>query len=323
MTTDGRISYKDIPISKLTDSDLAEMLANDVKADGYNKLRAEIADRWVQIYRVFDDVGTEVTVRQMFYQCEVRGAVEKSESGYDKIQSQMVRMRKLGYLPYDWVTDNTRSVRKPETYKSLDSFAKHHAEHYRRDLWRNQPDHVEIWIEKEAIMGIADAVTNDYDVPLYPSKGYASLSLTATAAEQIKYIKENEGKEVYIYYLGDYDPSGEDIPRAIQKHLREMGADFHFIHLAVNPEQIEKYNLPTRPTKKSDSRSKKFSGGNVSVEVDALRPDVLKRLIREAIEKHIDPVQLEWTRRIEEYERETLINTFGKLQASHTFSQEA
>ena len=322
MSTEGRITYQDIPVSKLTDSDLAELINQDIRDMGMNKLQSDIIDLWVQIYRVFDDVGTGVTVRQLFYQCEIKGTVPKTESGYNKVQRQTVKMRKAGFLPYDWITDNTRWVRKPSTYKSLESFAKHNAEHYRRDLWYNQPDYVEIWIEKEALMGIANEVTEEYDVPLYPCRGYSSISLTWSAAEQIKYISQT-GKDVYIYYLGDYDPSGEDIPRAVQKHLREQGADFYFQQLAVNEYQIENMNLPTRPTKKSDSRSKNFSGGNISVELDAIRPDVLKSIIRDAIEGHIDPVQLEWTKRMEEFERQTLVNTFGKLQASHTFSQEA
>lgn len=322
MTGFNGIVYRDIPVSKLTDSDLADLINQDIKDKGMNKLQSDIVDLWVQIYRVLDDIGTNVTVRQLFYQCEIRGAVPKTESGYNKVQRQTVKMRKARFIPYIWITDNTRYVRRPDTYESLESFAKYLSAHYRRDLWVNQPDYVEIWIEKEALMGIAYDVTEEYDVPLYPCKGYASLSMTATAAEQIKEIS-NTGKNVYIYYLGDYDPSGEDIPRALKKHLLEQGADFYFQHLAVNEDQIENMNLPTRPTKKSDSRSKNFSGGNISVELDAIRPDVLKSIIRDAIEGHIDPGQLEWTKRMEKFERETLVNTFGKLQASHTFSQEA
>lgn len=316
------ITYGGTPISEYSDNELSARLNYNMKTAGRNRLQDHVSELWVQIFRVFDDVGTPVTVRQMFYQCEIRGAIEKTEAGYNKVQRQLSLMRKAGILPYDFITDNTRYMRKPRTYQSLESFADYHAKYYRRDLWNNQPDYVEIWIEKEAIMGIAYEVTDIYDVPLYPCKGYSSLSLTASAAETIKEVT-NAGKRAFIYYLGDYDPSGEDIPRALQKHLVDRGAEFTFTHLAVNEKQISEWSLPTRPTKKTDSRSKNFSGGDISVELDAIRPDKLKDIIRIAIERHLDKGLLERTRLIEKMEKDTLMSTFGKLQASPKFQEGA
>lgn len=312
------ITFGRVLVSELADEEISEKINQNVKILGRNKLQAHITDLWVQILRVFDDVGTKVTVRQMFYQCEVRGAVPKTESGYNQVQSQLVRMRKMGMIPYDWITDNTRWMRKPDTYKSLESFAEYHAKYYRRDLWHNQPDYVEVWIEKEALLGVVQEVTETYDVPLYASKGYSSLTLTYSAAEYIKSITD-KGRRAFIYYLGDHDPSGEDIPLKLEKHMREQGAEFTFTRLAVNETQIQEWNLPTRPTKKSDSRAKNFEGD--SVELDAIRPDILKTLVKTAIESHLDKRLLENEKRIEQMEKETLMKTFGalKLRASHEF----
>ena len=49
-----------------------------------------------------------MTVRQCFYQATVRNLVDKSEAGYDKVQTDLVVMRRSGVLPYDWLADNTR-----------------------------------------------------------------------------------------------------------------------------------------------------------------------------------------------------------------------
>ena len=140
-------------------------------------------------------------------------------------------------------------------------------------------------------------------------RGYASISFLWSAAETIKL----EGKPTFLYYFGDCDPSGRDIPRAVEKSLREMsGADITFEVVAVTDQQIEEMNLPTRPTKKTDSRSKNFEGE--SVEVDAIPPKELKRICRSLIEQHIDEGLLGRHVLIENAERDTLTQIVANMQ---------
>jgi hypothetical protein len=96
-------------------------------------------------------------------------------------------------------------------------------------------------------------VTAQFDVPLMVARGYASLSFLHSAAEEIKKLDV----PAYIYHLGDFDPSGVNAGESIEKSLRGMApyAEIHFKRLAVTPRQIEAWNLPTRPTKKSDTRA--------------------------------------------------------------------
>jgi hypothetical protein len=119
---------------------------------------------------------------------------------------------------------------------------------------------------------------------------------------------EAEDKPAFLYYFGDYDPSGCDITRAVERGIREFApeAEIHFERVAVTREQIGAWDLPTRPTKQTDSRSKNFDGE--SVEVDAIPPARLRTMVRECIERHIDREALERTRTIEEQERQTLAN---------------
>ena len=63
---------------------------------------------------------------------------------------------------------------------------------------------------------------------------------------------------------------------------------FTFEELAVTPEQIEGWGLPTRPTKKSDSRTPGFieKYGDVgSVELDAVDPRTLRALVRDELSR--------------------------------------
>ena len=159
-------------------------------------------------------------------------------------------MRKEGVLPYNFIADKTRYVHKPDTYQNLQAYLNLSTQTYRRALWLNQPVSVEIWIEKRALIGVVSDVTAEYDVPLYPCGGYPSLSFISGAAEFIKASL----KPVYIYYFGDHDPTGKDIPRSIQETLSDLGAEFHFELVAVTEDQISSWDLPTRPTKNSPDR---------------------------------------------------------------------
>src|SRR3981189_565861 len=197
-----------------------------------------------------------MTVRQVFYQASVRGIVEKSEAGYNKVQTDLVLMRKAGVLPYGWLADSTRWQRKPRTFHSVEQALVETARFYRKALWADIDAYVEVWLEKDALAGVVDDVTDMFDVPLMVARGYASLSFLHSAAEHIRDLDV----PAYIYHLGDFDPSGVNAGEKIEETLRAMApaAEIHFERLAVTPEQIKDWNLPSRPTKASDSRAKNF-----------------------------------------------------------------
>jgi hypothetical protein len=258
-----------------------------------------------------------MTVRQVFYRMVSMGLIGKTEGEYKStITRLLVEMRRSGAIPFTWLADGTRWMRKPTTYDSVEAALRETARTYRRSLWRDQLDYVEVWCEKEALAGVLVEVTEEYDVPLLVTRGYPSLSYLYTAAHTIADQRFNQYHNVTLYYLGDHDPSGHDIRRAVEEDLNRFVADivgfqprtavFEFYPLAVEPSQIDEYCLPTRPTKQSDSRSKSFMGE--SVELDAIPPDELRRLVREAIEDHLDQGDLGVLRVAEESERTILAN---------------
>jgi len=230
-----------------------------------------------------------MTVRQVFYQLVSRGAIAKTEGEYSRTVIRLLtEMRLAGTIPFGWIADNTRWMRKPTSYSSLEEAMRRTWQFYRRSLWDEQPAYVEAWCEKDALAGVLYEVTAEWDVPLMVTRGYPSLSYLHEAAGVIA----EKDRPVYLYYFGDYDPSGVDIARVTEARLRQFApdADLHFEVLGVTPEQIAEYNLPTRPTKKGDSRLRHFHGE--SVEVDAIPPEALRALANDAIVAHVNPKEV-------------------------------
>jgi hypothetical protein len=247
------------------------------------------------------------TVRGLFYQLVSQGVVPKTEAAYKGLVGRLcVRMRRADVLPYESLADNTRWMRKPTTYVGLEAALTRTAETYRRALWADGASYVEVWLEKDALAGVLYTVTGQWDVPLMVTRGYPSLSYLFEAAEALKAA----GKTAYLYYFGDYDPSGVDIPRKVEAELRRMApsVEIHFTRVAVTEEQIGQLNLPTRPTKDSDSRSKGF--GRASVEVDAIPARLLRMMTEDCINRHVDPQQLATIYAAEASER-TILDAFS------------
>jgi hypothetical protein len=157
-------------------------------------------------------------------------------------------------------------------------------------------------LEKDALAGVVLPITSAYDVPLMVARGYASLSFLHNAAE---YINELDVR-AYIYHLGDFDPSGVNAGEKIEESLRRMApdADIYFERIAVTEEQITALNLPTRPPKVTDTRSKNF--GSISVELDAIEPNTLRAIVLDAIETHLPERQYAILKATEKSERELI-----------------
>jgi hypothetical protein len=227
------------------------------------------------------------TVRQIFYLASVRGIVAKDDGGYNRVQIDLVDMRRSGQLPYGWIVDHTRWQRKPVTFDSIDEALADTAATYRKALWRDAASYVEIWLEKDALSGVITPVISKFDVPLMVARGYSSETFLHSSGEYMAAVK----KACFVYHFGDFDPSGQDAARAIEKGLRHHAgsAEIHFERIAVTQRQIDEWNLPARPTKQSDTRAKKF--GPVSVELDAINPNKLRELVEEVITRHLSPDQ--------------------------------
>jgi hypothetical protein len=264
-----------------------------------------------------------MTVRQVFYALTTRDVIAKTEAEYKTVVRLLGDMRRDGTIPYTWLADATRWMRKPTTFSSVEEALRRTAETYRRALWDDADTIVEVWLEKEALAGILVDITAEWGVPLMVTRGYPSMSYLHAAADAITDRRWQNRQRTKIYYFGDRDPSGLDIDRAVREGIGEAiwsmikpefreatpAAEFDywadFERMAVTAEQITEWDLPTRPTKSTDTRSKSFRG-DASVELDAIPPDVLRDLVRDAIEQHVDTHRLGVLRTVEAEERRVM-----------------
>jgi hypothetical protein len=251
-----------------------------------------------------------MTVRQVFYQLVVRGRIEKTDEQYQgTVIRLLTEMRLSGEVPFSWIVDESRRRRETQTYDSVADALRNTAKFYRRSALRDCCDYLEIWSEKEALAGIIWDEASDYDVPVLVSKGMPSLTQLYGSAQEIARAAE-AGKSAYIYQFGDHDPSGVLIPETIQRRLDELCEKFdcpgpNVQRVALTEEQITRFNLPTRPTKR-DGNSHALGFRGESVELDALPAAELRRMVRDCIEQHISSSQLEVLRTAEDSERQLL-----------------
>ena len=263
---------------------------------------ADMESRYVSLLAIVA-AQRPMTVRQVFYQASVQGIIEKTEPGYDKVCEALTHLRRAKRLPYNWLADSTRWMRKPRSFSGIEHAIEATARTYRRALWDDTDAYAEIWLEKDALAGVVVDVTEKYDVPLMVARGYSSLSFLYGAAEAMA----EENRPCFVYHFGDWDPSGVNAAEKIGETLKAMAprAEIVFQRVAVTPEQIERWNLPTRPTKASNSRSKKWTGGD-SVELDAIPADYLRGLVRHCISQHLDDEKLRVLKVAEASERGAL-----------------
>lgn len=257
-----------------------------------------------------------VTLRGVYYRVVSAGAIDKTEADYKLVGRQLVKLRRDGRVPYNRITDGTRWVVRPTTWRSLDDMLDSVARTYRRGLWNDTPDEVMFFTEKDAIVGAISPVTSRWDVPVGVMRGYCSETFAHEMAESIRWSLNHRTGEVFVYQLGDHDPSGlgawQNFTEKVSGFVGDDRLDrVRFERLAVTPEQIETLALPTRPTKKSDSRARGFEGE--SVEVDAIPAGTLRTIVEEAIVGHVDEHHLAVLRVAEESERSILHRMAGEV----------
>jgi hypothetical protein len=248
-----------------------------------------------------------VTVRGLYYQAEVAGlpGIDKTELGYRKIQHQVLELRRAGRLAYEDIADATRWMRKPTSYDSIEDALAETARTYRRNLWRDTDDHVEVWCEKDALAGVIYPITSEYDVPLMVTRGFSS----ETFAYEAVAARSHDERDYTVYYLGDFDRSGQDAARSLQEKLERFADDYGinviFQTLAVTHEQITSWNLSTRPHKRESAADRNWPHP-FACELDSIPPDTLRALVRSAIEFHLPAEQFETLKIAEANERELL-----------------
>ncbi len=271
------------------------------------KVREDTQTLQMGILNIFVEQAPPMTVRQVYYQCTVKGIVPKTDAGYVKVQKQLTVMRRMGSIPYHWIADSSRYAIRPDVHANATDALQRMQQYYRRDLWQTQAFHVEVWVEKKALIGVLDPICNEFGVTLYPCGGYSSISFAYEAAQE---LKRHSDQTICVYHLGDFDYDGMHASSALEDELRtHLKVDFEFRRLALSWEQVQRYNLPTRAQKHGSPRRKWFVeryGDLPACELDALPPVLLREMVHNAITSHIDGYEWANMQSIEKEERRGL-----------------
>jgi hypothetical protein len=276
----------------------------------------EIADE------MFSQYGP-ITIRQLYYQLVSRGTIENSSGSYDNFVNHMKTARELGIIDYDRFEDRSRYTIFEEP-ASLDvspkNFIREVLEHKLSlpslNLWHNQPYYVELWIEKDALVTLFAPVARKWQVMLFPSRGYTSLTKIEEARVRFGEMSR-KGRKVVVLYAGDLDPSGWGIYENINNKL-SAGGSVVVERIALNPDQVG--NLYSMPVKRSDTRYKQFLKENPDVsgayELDAMNPAILQQVTSARISGYLDDalVPREQMRAWENEFKKLKKHIFGKIR---------
>ncbi len=248
--------------------------------------------------RILSQYETAITLRQLYYRLVAQLIIPNTVNSYKRLSRIMVRARERGDLPPNCLEDRSRRVlgRGDVGYSSAQEYLAQKLrglqdswKGFTMPMWEDQPVHLLISLEKDALSRLVSMVANRYSVRTFPTRGYPSYSYVR---EMARYMENRlGGKPKVVLYFGDFDPSGVDIERDLEERLSRYGArDFKVVRVALTLDQIKRHRLPPMPVKRSDARAEGFMSeyGDRSVELDALDPKLLQQLVEQAILSHID-----------------------------------
>lgn len=257
-----------------------------------------------RIAEEFQAAGYQITLRQLYYQLVSRNVIPNEKSEYDKIGELLKNARLVGLIDWDVIIDRTRSLRIQNHWRSPAERILYAAQWYRIDVRETQPHYLEVWCEKDALSSILEPICDKNDIPLFIGKGYPSITSKHDASKRIKYYAD---RDPIILYVGDFDPSGNDMPRDIRDKFETFGCGYtvEVRRIGLNLDQIEEHQLPPNFAKTTDTRSKKYipQYGTKSWELDALPPDVLSNLVQQNIDRLTDHDELDRQLDIQETHR--------------------
>lgn len=243
---------------------------------------------------------TGVTLRQLFYRLVATQVLPNTSSAYKGLSSKTAEARRAGTFPD--LIDRGREIHRAGYFTSPESALSWLTSRYRRDRTEGQDVSVYIGVEKAGLVMQLNAWFGDLGIPILALGGYSSQTYVDEVVEDV----DAQDRPAVLLYAGDFDPSGEDIDRDFEART---GCFDKVVRVALDAAQVTAYDLPPAMGKSTDSRAGRFierHGTLVQVELDALPPDVLEQLYRDALEPFWDVSAYEAVVAREEDERRAL-----------------
>jgi hypothetical protein len=258
----------------------------------------QIIEKANEIIAEYQAEGLELTLRQIYYQFVSRDIIPNKDSEYKKLGSIINDARLAGLIDWLAIVDRTRNLQKNSHWETASDILDSAESSFAVDKWQGQETRCEVWIEKDALVGVIERPCRELDVPFFSCRGYTSQSEMWVAARRMMgYFNDEECKRVVVFHFGDHDPSGIDMTRDIQDRLNMLAEDgcqdephLEVKRIALTMEQVRKYNPPPNPAKITDSRSQGYirEHGHESWELDALEPRVLTELVKKNVKSVLD-----------------------------------
>jgi hypothetical protein len=263
-----------------------------------------------QIDRVLEDYHDQLplTVRQIFYRLVGAYGYPKTEHAYESLGNHLVRARRSGKIPFEYIRDDSASVLDHLHFDGEEGFyeyVRRLGERFTQNKLAQQKVSIRVHCEAEGMMPQLHNALEPYSVPVYSCSGFDSLTARRHLAKWCHDTYVYRGKYPVVVHLGDYDPDGESIFDVLAEdvlaflskdapHLAELhrvSGDM-FKRLALTEWQVRHHDLPTEPPKKTSSRTAAWRGGG-TCQLEALPPDVLQRMVVATVEGYLDRDQLE------------------------------
>jgi hypothetical protein len=267
-----------------------------------------------QIIGEYEARGFKLTVRQLYYQFVARDWLKNTPQNYERLASIVDDARKAGMIDWAAIIDRTRFLRRIPDFADPQAFMESVKHQYAEDIWRDQDYYPEVWIEKDALLGVIEDVCNELRIPYFACRGYPSSSELYRAAKRLR-RKRDQGKWPIVFYLGDHDPSGlhmgtTNAPDLIATFGRTNDIDVKMI--ALTRDQIDEHDPPPNYAKESDARYNWYTfttGIEECWELDALDPGVIDALIRSQVSEIVDREKFDARLADEQNNRDILFNT--------------
>ncbi|SBW15298.1 hypothetical protein BR10RB9215_C12149 [Brucella sp. 10RB9215] len=251
----------------------------------FNKSSLIIINQANSIIESYQRQGFQLTLRQLYYQFVSRDLIPNQQKEYKRLGSIINDARLAGLVDWNAIEDRTRNLRGVNTWDNPAHVINAAVNDYREDLWTTQDFRPEVWIEKDALVGVVQPVCRRWRVNYFACRGYTSQSEQYGAGLRFANMRRRRIRPV-VFHLGDHDPSGVDMTRDNRERLAMFARhNVQVVRLALNMDQIEEFNPPPNPAKETDSRAAGYieEYGDSSWELDALEPTVIDRLIEDAI----------------------------------------
>lgn len=260
------------------------------KTFNFSASTASLIETCNRVVSEYTAQGFKLTLRQLYYQLVSRDIIPNQQKEYKRVGSIVNDARLAGLIDWDAIEDRTRNLETLPNWDEPADIVKACATQFHVDMWANQKYRPEVWIEKDALVGVIEGVCQELDVPFFSCRGYTSQSEMWGGAMRLLAHAKRRKQTPIIFHLGDHDPSGKDMTRDIIERMELFMGGLRLERLALNMNQVEKYGPPPNPAKTTDSRYAGYIAefGAESWELDALEPAVIAALIRNAVGGLID-----------------------------------